>query len=87
MSILEEVFPHSAKQFRIFKFLIENDKWITMYALSKEARIKVRREYLDRLANLGILKKTELGFYRLNSEHEFVKALRKFFAEVGYTKD
>ncbi|RLE62665.1 MAG: hypothetical protein DRJ38_09230 [Thermoprotei archaeon] len=83
-NILEQVFPNSAKQFRILKFMIENDTWLTLYALSKNAGIKVRREYLERLARLGIVHRNELGYYRINKEHWFVKALVSFFKNVGY---
>lgn len=82
--LLEEVFPNSAKQFRILKFMIENDTWLTLYALSKNAGIRVRREYLERLARLGIVRKNELGYYRINNDHEFVKAVASFFKRVGY---
>lgn len=86
-NVLEEVFPNSAKQFRILKFMIQNDMWLTLYALSKNAGIRVRREYMERLAKLGIVSKSELGLYRINKNHKFVKAIIKFFREVGYLKE
>jgi len=83
MHILEEVFPQCKGALRLFKLLFSS-QWISLYEIRKETGINIKRKYLDRLVEMGLLEYDELfNKYRIR-KNSFNEALEEFYIKIGY---